>query len=149
MYITRFLDKAWTSFFPFLYKLLITKKWWCRSAPWPLRVQCQQQTPPTPTQRFPFSRQMSVIRSRMSDKKAHHPKWHYQVHGHKAVMVRSWNLSFQTSAAWKSDPGWLVQTPRVRGRHHLLDLIIEDKYFFALGVRAGLRVIWGRPCTVK
>lgn len=62
-------------------------------------------------QRFPLSRQISVtIRSRMPDTKTHHPKWRHQAHGHKAVVMRSWNLSFQTSAARKSDPGCLHET---------------------------------------
>lgn len=66
-------------------------------------------------QRFPLSRQMSVtIRSQMPDTKTHHPKWHHQAHGHKAVVMRSWNLSLQTSAARKSEPGCLYEMGQTR-----------------------------------
>lgn len=85
------------------------------TAPWPLRVQCQQQTPPTPKQRFPLSRQTSVtIRSRMLRKKkliirngtTRHMAIKQSWWDHEIFHFRHLQLENQSLAGWSIPREW-------------------------------------------
>lgn len=85
------------------------------TAPWPLRVQCQQQTPPTPKQRFPLSRQTSVtIRSRMLREKkliirngtTRHMAIKQSWWDHEIFHFRHLQLENQSLAGWSKPREW-------------------------------------------
>lgn len=152
MYISRFSDKV-LSFFRLTQastncSLQRTNGNSCMIVPWPLKSLLLNQAPPNQGWPF-FPRQWCQWQThtwRRKKKRIRNGtnrhmvikqwRWDNEIFhsGHLQIEMNSW-LSW-----WNGEWG---------GRRHLYDQIIEDKYFFALGVTAGAWIIWGWPFSIK